>query len=50
MDPKVLLNEKKDLSEAAKEFAEDFVMNGDYPKETSDIEISVYSVPGRDVL
>lgn len=50
MDPKTERKDEKELEKAINQFAEDFVENGKYPDNVSNIEISLYSILGRDVL
>lgn len=50
MNPRKENIELDDLEKAATVFASNFIDEGNYPDEVSDIDISLYSIPGRDVL
>lgn len=43
-------NQDLEISKIANEFANDFVSSGKYPDQPSEIAVSVYSLPERDVL
>ena len=40
----------KKLDKAVDEFVDEYIKNAYYPEHLSDIEIELYSIPGRDVL
>lgn len=50
MNPNKENIEQKDFEKAVNDFVTNFIDEGNYPDEISDIDISLYSIPGRDVL
>lgn len=46
---KQIINDRE-LEKAAYDFADDFVRQGNYPDKASNIDVSLYSLPGRDIL